>query len=1302
MLLLRGQPALSVFRRERIRARLRRAVDALESVDAEHWYVADLEYPLDDRQHGVLEALLDYGPKMTSLGLPQRLGVVAPRIGTVSPWSSKATDIARRCGLPVNRIERLTVWYGAAVAHTALSNAAIQSAWPFIHDRMTETVLPELRDAERLFQPTQPRSVAVVDISNGKTALEAANARLGLALDDAEITYLLTFFREAGRNPTDVELMMFAQANSEHCRHKIFNASWTIDGRECGHTLFEMIRHTHAESPHGTLVAYSDNAAVIQGAGEMTRFAPDPHSGRYGHTVRPSAIVMKVETHNHPTAISPFAGAATGAGGEIRDEGATGRGARSKAGITGFSVSNLHIPDAIRPWEQDRPRPAHLASALDIMIEGPLGAAGYNNEFGRPGLAGYFRTLELEANGVIRGYHKPIMLAGGFGNIDLLQINKRPLPPGTPLVVLGGPALLIGLGGGAASSVASGTGDQALDYASVQRDNAEMERRCQEVIDHCTSLGDESPILAIHDVGAGGLSNAIPELIHDAGAGGAIDLRAVPTDQKGMSPLELWCNEAQERFVLGVDRDRIDRLVAFCARERCPMAIIGQTDDSGRLVVRDRMFEGVLDGRERSVPVDVPLSLLFDKGSKKHRQTGPARSTRSRFTGGKMSLSEAAIRVLQLPAVASKSFLITIGDRTVGGLVARDQMVGPWQVPVADVAVTASGFRDITGEAAALGERAPVALIDAAASARLAVGEALTNIAAARIRRLPDVKLSANWMAAAGHEGEEAALYEAVRAVGLDLCPKLGVSIPVGKDSLSMRAKWADSDGVREVISPVSLVVTAVAPVLDVRRTLTPELRRNAGASELVVVDFGRGRHRLGGSALAQVCGGIGGEPPDVDDARVLKLFFALIQALNELGLLFAYHDRSDGGLFATLCEMAFASHTGISIDTSDLGSDPMSALFCEELGAVLQIPTDHREGIFGAFRKSGLMPYVKPIATLNDTDTVRVTHRGKILLQERRSVLQRVWEETSWRIRSLRDNPQSAASEYDALLNETDPGLNSVLSFVPDREMPAPHIVSGAAPRVAILREQGVNGHLEMAAAFDAAGFAADDVSMTDIIEGRVSLKDYHVFAACGGFSFGDVLGAGQGWAKSILYNPAAYEQFSRFFARTDTLGLGVCNGCQMMSGLRGLIPGASSWPQFVRNVSEQFEARLALVEVPENPSMFFTGMAGSRLPIPVAHAEGFAQFGAESEAQRLVAERQVTLRFVDHEGRPTTDYPFNPNGSPLGIAGVTTPDGRFTALMPHPERAIRTLSCSWHPQDWGEASPWLRLFQNARRAFS
>lgn len=1296
---LAGPVALSSFRRARMRERLRTVLATVAAVSARYWHVVQLNAPLGARERQILEQLLTYGPRFQEPVTGPELAVVSPRLGTVSPWSSKATDIVHHAGLPqVVRVERLTVWHVEQEGGAPLGATERALILPLLHDRMTESVLAGLSEVEQLFGSPSPGPLGVVDLlGGGRAALETANRVLGLALDDQEMAYLLQAFAEIGRNPTDVELMMFAQANSEHCRHKIFNASWVIDGRPQEQSLFGMIRHTHETHPRGTLVAYRDNAAVIEGASPIARFFPDPKTGAYGYQELPTAIVMKVETHNHPTAISPFPGAATGAGGEIRDEGATGRGAKPKAGLSGFSVSNLCLPGARRPWEAERPLPAHLARALDIMIEGPLGAAGYNNEFGRPGLCGYFRSYEQEIDGQVRGYHKPIMLAGGFGNIDLRHIHKLPLPEGTPLVVLGGPALLIGLGGGAASSIAAGTGDRMLDYASVQRDNAEMERRCQEVIDRCVAAGDDNPIRSIHDVGAGGLSNALPELAHDAGAGAVIDLKAIPSDQPGMSPLELWCNEAQERYVLGVDRERLETLLALCARERCPVAVIGTATGDGRLRVRDPAGGGGHDGA--GAPVDIPLSLLFEKVARRTREARVPLRRPGRFATRNLDLKEAALRVLQLPGVASKSFLITIGDRSVGGLVGRDQMVGPWQVPVADVAVTASGYRASTGEAAAVGERAPVAALDAVASVRLAVAEAITNIAAARIRKLPDVKLSANWMAAAGHGEEDAALFQAVRAVALELCPELGISIPVGKDSLSMRAAWNDDAGRHEVTAPVSLVVSAFAPVMDVGRTLTPELRRDAGETDLILVDLGRGQNRLGGSALAQVYGEPGGVPPTLDDARVLKLFFALIQALNELGLLLAYHDRSDGGLFVTLCEMAFAAHTGLRIDVSELGPDPAAALFSEELGAVLQIPRDRREGIFGAFRKSGLMRYVKVIGTVADDGMITVLHRGKPVLCESRVSLHRVWEETSWRIRKLRDNPVCADAEYEALLDESDPGLGAELSFDPSEDVAAPCIATGARPRVAILREQGVNGQIEMAAAFDRAGFSAEDVTMSDVVEGRVSLEGFQGLAACGGFSYGDVLGAGQGWAKSILFNPRARDQFEAFFARPDTFGLGVCNGCQMMSSLRALIPGAGAWPQFVRNVSEQFEARLSLVEIPQSPSLFLVGMAGSRLPIAVAHGEGRVEFDTPAGAEQAAAQGLVALRFVDHRGVPTERYPFNPNGSALGIAGLTNTDGRFTVLMPHPERVVRTQSLSWAPRTWGPDAPWLRLFRNARR---
>jgi phosphoribosylformylglycinamidine synthase len=1011
---------------------------------------------------------------------------------------------------------------------------------------------------------------------------------------------------------------------------------------------------------------------------------------------------MKVETHNHPTAISPFPGAATGSGGEIRDEGATGRGSKPKAGIAGFSVSNLRIPGGEQPWEKDYGKPGRIASALEIMLDGPLGAAAFNNEFGRPNIAGYFRTFEQEVGGEVRGYHKPIMLAGGLGNIRAQHVAKAPIPPGAAIIVLGGPAMLIGLGGGAASSVATGTSSADLDFASVQRGNPEMQRRCQEVIDQCWALGDDNPIVSIHDVGAGGLSNAVPEIINDAGLGGAFELRSVPNDQPGMSPMQIWCNEAQERYVLAVTEAHLALFRGLCERERCPYAVIGHATAQRHLSLTDRQYAGDTahaDGARRAQPIDMDMALLLGKPPRMERDVRHVKRKLPKFKTGDIDLAEAVYRVLRLPGVASKSFLITIGDRSVGGLVCRDQMVGPWQVPVADVGVTAAGYQSYSGEAMAIGERTPLALVNAAASGRMAIGEALTNIAASRIEKLPDVKLSANWMAPAGHPGEDAALYDTVHAVAMELCPALGISIPVGKDSMSMKTVWHDAQGAsRAVTAPLSLIVSAFAPTLDVRKTLTPQLRTDRGQTDLILIDLGKGQNRMGASALAQVYGQVGHEAPDVDDPRVLKLFFAVIQALNELGFLLAYHDRSDGGLFVTLCEMAFAGRTGVQIDVGELGRDPLAALFNEELGAVLQVPSERRAGIFGALKKAGLMRHTRLIGSTSDDDRVSILRNGKPLFSETRVTLQRAWSETSYRLQALRDNPQCAQEEYDAILDAADPGLSALLSFDPAQDVAAPYIVSGARPTVAILREQGVNGQLEMAAAFERAGFDAVDVTMSDVLDGRVSLRDFKGFAACGGFSFGDVLGAGEGWAKSILFNSRTRDEFSSFFARRDSFALGICNGCQMMSNLHEIVPGAESWPHFVRNASEQYEARVCRVQVPRSPSIFLAGMAGSYLPIVVAHGEGRAEFREPAHADQVALGSQVALRFVDNRGATARTFPANPNGSPDGIAGLTTPDGRFTIMMPHPERVFRTVANSWHPDEWVEDGPWLRMFRNAR----
>jgi phosphoribosylformylglycinamidine synthase len=1122
-----------------------------------------------------------------------------------------------------------------------------------------------------------------------RPARDAADAALGLALSDDEIDYLLAHYRAIGRNPTNAELMMFAQANSEHCRHKIFNASWIIDGKPQPKSLFAMIRNTHEKSPQGVLSAYRDNAAVMEGW-TAERFFPMPAEARYGFVAEPVHILMKVETHNHPTAISPFPGASTGAGGEIRDEGATGLGGKPKAGLTGFSVSHLRIAGFEQPWEEGGPGfPARIATACEIMRDGPIGAAAFNNEFGRPNLAGYFRTFEQVVDGVVRGYHKPIMVAGGLGNIRAGHVEKGEVAPGAKLVVLGGPAMLIGLGGGAASSMASGESSEDLDFASVQRGNPEIQRRAQEVIDRCWAMGDDNPIMLVHDVGAGGLSNAFPEVIDHSGLGGRIELRDVPNDEPGMSPMAIWCNEAQERYALAVAPERVADFAAICARERCPWAIVGETTTERRLLVTDRLFG--------NAPVDMPVEVLLGKPPRMTRKA--ARAARH---GDEMprdiALRDAALRVLGLPAVADKSFLVTIGDRSVGGLTVRDQMVGPWQVPVADVAVTSSGFRAYTGEAMAMGERAPLAVLDGPASGRMAVGEAITNIAAAAVPTLGQVRLSANWMAACGEPGEDAALFDTVHAVGEALCPALGIAIPVGKDSLSMRTRWESAAGAQAVIAPLSLIVSAFAPVQDVRRTLTPQLRLGEDDTSLLLIDLGAGRNRLGGSALAQVFGRIGTHPPDLDDPARLAAFFAAIQQLNARERILAYHDRSDGGLFATLVEMAFAARCGLDIDIAPLGDDPLAALFTEELGAVIQLRQPEIDEVMAVCTAAGLEPCVSVIGRPVEGDRVRIRQAERLLFDESRSELRDAWSQTSYRMQALRDNPDCAREEHAARSDEQDPGLWAELSFDPAEDVAAPFIGRGQRPRIAVLREQGVNSQVEMAAAFHRAGFEAVDVHMSDLLEDRRSLAEFRGLVACGGFSYGDVLGAGEGWAKSILFNPHARDQFEAWFARADTFALGICNGCQMMSALKEIIPGAALWPRFVRNRSEQYEARFSLVRIDESGSALTAGMGGSVLPIVISHGEGRVEF-RDLEHERACLEAElVWLRYLDNHGRIAASYPANPNGSPHGIAGLTSADGRVTIAMPHPERVFRSVQHSWLPAAWGEDGPWMRLFRNAR----
>ena len=1248
MVIIPGPPAFSPARLDKHLARLRQLHPGLTDGAADYVHVLDVDRALTDVELSTLNQLLTYGPRQERRKVTGRTFVVVPRLGTRSPWSSKATDIAVNCELTsVRRIERGIVW----------TLTGELSGVPALHDRMTESVLPDIASAARLFERHPPKALKTVAVlGEGRAALEQANQTLGLALAPDEIDYLVDAFRKLERDPTDVELMMFAQANSEHCRHKIFNADFVIDGVTQSDTLFKMIRRSTDASPAGVLSAYKDNASVIEGpiAG---RFFPNPADGIYGAHREPMHLLMKVETHNHPTAVSPYAGASTGSGGEIRDEGAVGRGSKPKAGLVGFSVSNLKIPGAVRPWEVEHGKPTRIASALEIMLDGPLGGAAFNNEFGRPALTGYFRTYEQEFDGQLRGYHKPIMIAGGLGNVRTEHVQKGAIPAGAALVVLGGPAMLIGLGGGAASSVASGASQEDLDFASVQRDNAEMERRCQEVIDRCTALGEQNPIVSIHDVGAGGLSNALPELVHESRRGARFELRKIPSDEHGMSPLELWCNESQERYVLAIDVASLPRFEAFCRRERCPFAVLGHATDDGRLQVADGHFGGT--------PIDVPLEVMLGKPPRMRRDVKRVSSPGRALP--KFELAEAIRRVLLLPVVGDKSFLVTIGDRSITGLVARDQMVGPLQVPVADVAVTMTSYDVHSGEAMAMGERSPLAVLNAAASARMAVGEALTNLAASTVEKLGDVKLSANWMAAAGSPGEDARLYDAVKAVGVELCPALGIAIPVGKDSMSMRTVW---DG-KTVTAPLSLIVSAFAPVRDVRKTLTPELQLDVGPTSLVLLDLGAGKNRLGGSALAQVFNEVGEVTPDVDSPRELAEFFALIQSLNGEGKLLAYHDRSDGGLLVTLLEMAFASRCGLDISSSDA-----PALFCEELGAVIQVRDADLAAVLARFKSASV------VATPRTDDSITVGALGFT-----RTALRALWSDTTWQLHRLRDDASCADEEHALRTDAEFTGLTAKLTF--DAAARAP--VRTTRPRVAILREQGVNGQLEMAQAFTRAGFEAVDVHMSDLIEGRFDLSAFCGLAACGGFSYGDVLGAGGGWAKSVLFHPRTRDVFEAFFQRADTFSLGVCNGCQMMAQLKDLIPGAAAWPRFVRNRSEQFEARLAMVKIESSPSLFFKGMEGSVLPIAVAHGEGRVEL--HSDAPLLVAGR-----FVDSSGSPTERYPLNPNGSREGVTALTTPDGRVTILMPHPERVIRTAQLSWHPKTWGDDSPWLRFFENAR----
>ncbi len=1329
MLIVPGADALSEFRKQKILARIQEFAPSCVRIDAIHYYFIDNSETLLPRQHAIVAQLLNVDATavdatgvdaagdrpavaVRSQGGPPLTRYVVPRLGTISPWSSKATDIFHLCGLgSIRRVERGIRWRFAG-----LDSLPSESAAGVIYDPMTESLLDRERDTEALFVQSAPAPLAVIDLlAGGASALEAADRESGFALNREEQDYLLKRFAELGRNPTDVELMMFAQVNSEHCRHKIFNADWNIDGIDQDRTLFSMIRATHDQNSGGTLSAYRDNAAVLEGF-DSERFAPHPESRLYSFVEESVHFVAKVETHNHPTAISPFAGAATGSGGEIRDEGATGRGGKPKAGLVGYSVSHLRLPGLEQPWEPPQQKPRRIAGPLQIMLEAPIGAAAFNNEFGRPNICGYFRTFEQVADqpGQRYGYHKPIMLAGGLGNIRPAHIAKKPIPDNTPIVVLGGPAMLIGLGGGAASSIASGDSSESLDFASVQRGNPEMQRRCQEVIDTCCAMGEHNPIISIHDVGAGGLCNALPELVHDCESGGRFELRDILNAEPGMSPMQIWCNESQERYVLAIDRDRYREFERVCRRERCLYARVGVATAESTLRLTDRRFDtqDIRDTRDTDVsggtasPIDLPMETLFGLPPKMFRNavTEIRSFDEPDFSG--LAIDAAVDRVLAFPAVADKTFLVTIGDRSVTGLIARDQMVGPWQVPVSDAAVSCAGYRGFTGEAFAIGERTPLAVVDGPASGRMAIGEAITNLAAACVDDIGQIRLSANWMVAAGEAGHDARLYQTVQAVAMELCPQLGISIPVGKDSMSMKTVWRDESGCpQKVVSPLSLIVSAFAAVSDVRKTLTPVLQTGGEPTDLWLIDLGRGKHRLGGSALAQTLNRIGSDVPDLDDAEDMKRFFALIQRLNRDSCLLAYHDRSDGGLITTLCEMAFASRCGLSIDLDPINGDPLPVLFNEELGAVIQTRRQRRAEILHWARSLAMEDCLHRIGQPVAGDHIRIVRQGEALFSRSRVQCHQIWSQTSWQMQRLRDNPQCADQEYQRLSDETDPGLFCDLGFRLEENVPeripvavesAPNLVL-ARPKVAILREQGVNGQLEMAAAFHSAGFDAVDMTTTDLINGA-TLDDCRGLAACGGFSFGDVLGAGEGWAKSILFNPDLKERFQRFFERSDVFALGVCNGCQMMSSIRSIIPGASGWPGFVRNRSEQFEARFVMVEVCSEKSILLRGMAGSKIPVSSAHAEGRAAFPDQSKMRRLQDHDPACLRYIDNRGNPTTVYPYNPNGSANGLTGFTNADGRVTIMMPHPERVFRTVSNSWHPDDWGEYSPWIRMFLNAR----
>ena len=1270
-----GIQALRNFKVKTLNKKISALIPDIELVSSEYIHFIESKQDLNTSNKSILDNLLNYAPK-ANLSNSNFQITISPRIGTISPWSSKASEICKLCGLSgIKRVERGITYH----LNRRTNDKELKTILEFVMDRMTESYLENIEESKLLFNELQPRNFNSIDIlNNGESAIIKANIELGLALSDSEINYLFDRFTCLERNPRDIELMMFAQANSEHCRHKIFNADWTVDSEKQAVSLFSMIKNTYHQNPDGLLSVYSDNSAVMTGY-KSNYFEPN-EEGIYKTTTAQKAVLMKVETHNHPTAIAPDPGAATGSGGEIRDEGATGRGSKPKAGLCGFSVSNLKIPNLTHDWEKDYGKPNQIASALDIMIDAPIGAASFNNEFGRPNTCGYFRTYEQQTfNEEIRGYHKPIMLAGGIGNIKENHVDKGSISNGDKIIVLGGPAMLIGLGGGAASSVGSGDQNEDLDFASVQRANPEMQRRAQEVISACANLGDSNPIVSIHDIGAGGLSNGIPELVNDSKKGAELQLRSIPNDEKKMSPLEIWCNESQERYVIAIKEKSIDLFDEICTKERAPYAILGKATDDRHLTLEDSYFE--------NKPIDLEMSVLFGSSPKTHKDVVTLPNAEKAFDASHISISDAINRLLALPTIASKSFLITIADRSVTGLIARDQMIGPWQVPVADCAISLSDFTGYQGEAMSIGEKTPLSLINAAAAARMTVGESLTNLMSAYIEDIKHINLSANWMSASGHPGEDAKLYEAVKSIGMELCPELGLTIPVGKDSMSMRSSWDEDGKKKSVTAPLSLIISAFSKTPDTRLQITPLLDTEI-ESELFLVDLGLGKNRMGGSCLAQVFNQIGSDAPDLDNPELFSKFFSLINAFNKENLITAYHDRSDGGALISLLEMAFASHCGLDIYTSDL----LPELFNEELGCIIQVPRSNLKKVLTSLDEIGLKTYTKRIAKVNPTDKIYIYQENVVVFQDKRKNLHKKWSSTSYEIAKLRDNPVCVESENNEILKDSS-GLKVSPTFDLNESISTPYLNHGKKPKIAILREQGINGHIEMAAAFTQAGFEATDVHMSQIISGKISLSNFKGLAACGGFSYGDVLGAGRGWANSILLNSLAKDEFSDYFLRTDNFTLGVCNGCQMISNLQSIIPGSEGWPSFEKNTSEQFEARLTSVKINNSKSIFFSGMEGSIMPIAIAHGEGKAKFDS------ITKTTNIAMQYVDYSGDTSEIYPHNPNGSENSAAGICDESGRVTIMMPHPERVFRAIQNSWHPSDWQERSPWLRMFENARK---